>query len=45
MTQMTSGRLSKKEQRQISEMVDSYTTEDIAKKLNRNKKTNLFRRF
>ena len=35
MTQMTSGRLSKKEQRQISEMVDSYTTEDIAKKLNR----------
>ena len=35
MNKMNSGRLSKKEQRQISELVDNYTVEDIAKKLDR----------
>ena len=35
MTQKNKGRLSKIEQRQITEWVDSYTIEDIANKLNR----------
>lgn len=35
MSQKNSGRLSKIEQRKITEMVDNYTVEDIAKKLGR----------
>ena len=35
MTQKNSGRLSKIEQRKITEMIDDYTIEDIAKKLDR----------